>query len=397
MSSLLASIIVILSCCFAVDAYYGGTEQPAFPTPKPCEFEHIIMYTESATYQWFNCSAGIFINPHKEDQQSYSLEVSDFVEKDAQGNEVVRLSSFLEGNPTEYGDASGYGNYYSAMPPKAADTSVMTLYDITLQDVKLNGKKIGQQLNFTLPGVFSISYSLYNRSKVFGYGPEIITLTKGSLKFDLSFASWPFRNTSNVLEGLFNLTSSAPMVNCVIDSNPEEGEFYEKFACEGERSDFAELFPNFGLVNDRQEKLDITFRLVNQTKFDGSLFDDSDSVEEESKCGGKRIGQIQHTIFAIQMDYFTGEFFYDPEISVLLGGARGDSDCSDDVEMNWIIWILSCSFAGACCLFILFVMLLSECKYPRQVILGQEGTRIKRIRLARGKKREPASPLTSVL
>merc|ERR1712137_91229 len=356
-------------------------EAQYFPTPKECRFPLITIYTEDILYQWENCSPDLNIISKQEDQ-TYNLQLLDFTERSPDGAIVASLSSFstMDSVPNYPQYAPSEKPYPIYETSELTNNPIATLYDITHEEITENGEKIGEKLNFTLPNVFTITYTIVNVTRKISYGGEILSIKSGRLKFDLDLVGWPFQSSSNTLDGFYKVFSNYPIQNCYFDRSPKEGESFTQFVCKGDYTDYFQLYPNFALINSRRDRHDISFSLLNQTKHDGTLFEGLSDDDDE--CGERKPGTVQSALFKISIPAFEGPLFYDPEISLLLSGSADGDKCDSDTDMNWTIWIASASSAAFCCIIIVIVLLLGELSCFRRMIYGKEGSRIRSARIA---------------
>ena len=328
-----------------------------------CDTPFIALTADQTTVQWKNCGLSPAIY-HKQAKQDYFYQFLDLSEVGPTDNVIFSTTTALD-----------------AIRDQSPSNS--TVYNIDFTNLFEDGKEVGKSVAFSVPGIFGTIFSLYNETVTVEYGGEMVVVQKGSLKIDTRLNNWRFQSTTDRLEVLLEIYSNKNMVSCNLTTL--EGNKFVELYCEGERDDFKAVYPLFAVVDNHV--IDLKFEIVNLTGIEGnlydpnvySLFDDngnsfSSDENENIDCDGNKIGKIAKVTLKVIIPYFVGEFFFDPEIAVLLGGGGGSgSGCSSDgydILRDPIYW-LSFSFIVIAIILILIILGFASTSFGRRAIAGR--------------------------
>lgn len=331
--------------------------------PYICEEPSVLIETNTTAFEFLDCTPTMYL--YKKDDngnilpEKYRWEFIHPVERNENGEEVP-LPIPTPDLPNTNGTV--YTFWYREIDP--------FIYE---------GKEIGKIVTLTTPTTYIVKYHIVDEPYDYTLNGETFTVKAGGFKVEFYVNDWVFRNESNILEFPLSISSSTGMKRCNIYPHTE---LQSKFFCEGRIFDFLEYAQLFVTIND--------FSIHKMVYHNIQSFYDDDDIQEESwfseyedKCDENKNKFVRESIFIGTVDAYDGTLFYDPDVSLLLGGTGNNNNCSDS-EIDFVILWLSVSFCGfAIIISILFVIIVLYFPPARKWVQGKESTRIWHVRESR--------------
>ena len=252
--------------------------------------------------------------------------------------------------------------------------TVYTFWAHTISPFFYNGVEIGSKITFVTPTTYEVTYHIVNETYDYVLDGETFTVDPGGMKVEFFIKNWEFRNPNNSLEFPLSIASTVGMHDCELSRH---NHLQDKFHCKGDTVDFVEYAQSFALINNNT-------RVPMNYKMEHKEFPTiSSSSSDTSKCDDEPVLSLQEALFIGTVPAYEGVLFYDPDVSLLLGGRENPSGCDDDQEDYVVVW-LSISFAGAAIIIsVLLVAVVLHVPPIRRLVFGAEFDRIRTVRIER--------------